>query len=158
MRTSTYRSVVYFGGLFGLLVAIFAAAEFFDAQLTKACSFSAYFSCGKIANSGLTTTLGIQDWQWGVAGFILILVVAALAEQRRRDARFTYLLLLVTTAGVALALYFLYVEVVEIGGLCPVCVASYVLGGVAWVGSIGLARKAYRRAHRAPDGGSEAVA
>src|SRR5580658_2040755 len=131
MRTRTYRSVVYFGAGLGLIAALFAAAEFYDTELTKACTFSAYWSCGRIANSGLTTTLGVQDWIWGVVGFVLILLFAALAERRRRDARMTYLLLLVTTVGVALSLYFLYVEVVQIGGLCPVCVSAYLLGWVA---------------------------
>jgi uncharacterized membrane protein len=74
-------------------------------------------------------------------------VVAAIAERRRKDARLSYLLLAVTSAGVALAAYFLYVEVVEIRGICPVCVTAYLFGVLAWVGSAGLARRAYRRDH-----------
>ncbi|MGA8276099.1 MAG: vitamin K epoxide reductase family protein [Thermoplasmata archaeon] len=154
MRTRTFRSLTYFGGGLGLITAIFAAAEFYDAQLAKACSFTNYWSCGKILSSNLTTTFGIQDWAWGVAGFVVILALAVLAERRPRDSRIPYLLLLITTAGVAISLYFLYVEVDLIGGLCPVCVVSYLLGGVAWVGAIGLAQRAYRRDHRTPDDAS----
>jgi uncharacterized membrane protein len=155
MRTRSFRALVYVGGGLGLIAATFAAGEFFDAQLTKACSVNGFFSCSLIAQSGKTSTLGIPDWIWGIAGFVVILALAVLAERRRKDSRMAYALLAVTTAGVALSLYLLYVELVEIGGLCPVCVTAYLLGGVAWVGSVGLAVRAYRRDHRAPE--TEAV-
>jgi uncharacterized membrane protein len=149
MRTRDLRSVVYLGGALGLMAALFAAAEFFSPGLTKICSFGQKVSCGAVANSGKTVTLGIPDWIWGIAGFVVILVLAILAERRPRDARVPYVLLLVTTAGVGLAVYLLYVEVVEIGAICPVCVTAYLFGVVAWAGAIGLARKGYLRARRA---------
>jgi uncharacterized membrane protein len=141
MRTRSVRSVVYLGAGLGLIVAIFAAAEFLDPGLTSVCSFNGFFSCGKVAQSGLTTTLGIPDWAWGVAGFIVILAVAALAEKRPGDSRLAYLLLAVTTVGVALSFYLLYVELVQINALCVVCASAYLLGGVAWVGAIALVRR-----------------
>jgi uncharacterized membrane protein len=154
MRTRSLRSLVYFGGGLGLIVALFAAAEFFDASLTKVCSFGQKFSCGSVDMSGNTTTFGVQDWIWGIAGFVAILAIAVVAERWPKDSRVAYLLLVVTSAGVALAFYLLYVEVVEIGSICPVCVTAYAMGGVAWVGAMGLARKGYRRAHRARDDGT----
>ena len=42
------------------------------------------------------------------------------------------------------------VELAEIGGLCPVCLTAYACGVAAWIGAIGLARRAYRRSHGAP--------
>jgi uncharacterized membrane protein len=159
MRTRTIRSLIYFAAGLGLIVAIFAAAEFFDTALTAVCSFSAFFSCGAVDGSGKTTTLGIQDWIWGIVGFLAILVVATLAEQNRRDIRWAYALLAVTSAGVALAMYLLYVELVEIGALCPVCVTAYSLGIVAWVGAILLVRKmAVRARTRAARTAAEAAA
>lgn len=152
MRARTYRTLVALGGLVGLLVAVFAAIEFYDASLSVVCTVNAFFSCALIAHSGKTTTLGIQDYFWGIAGFVAILVLAAVSERRRRDERVAYLLLLVTTAGVGLAAYFLYVELVVIGGLCPVCLLAYLCGGIAWVGALGLARRAYRRGGAAPGG------
>ncbi|MGA8664015.1 MAG: vitamin K epoxide reductase family protein [Thermoplasmata archaeon] len=150
MRTSTFRSLVALGGGLGLIISIFAALEFYDAQLSNLCTLNAFFSCALIAHSGKTTTLGIQDYYWGIFGFIAILVLAAWSERRRKDARLAYLLLLLTSAGLGLAAYFLYVELVEINGLCPVCLASYACGIFAWVGSYGIARKAYRRDHATP--------
>jgi uncharacterized membrane protein len=151
MRTRTFRSLVSLGGAIGLIASIYAALEVYYASLTAVCSVNKYVSCGAVASSGKTSTLGIPDAAWGIAGFVLILALAVLAERRRRDARVAYVLLLVTTAGVALAFYFLYVEVVVIGALCPVCVSAYLCGGVAWVGAIGLARRGYRREHAPPE-------
>jgi uncharacterized membrane protein len=141
MNTRSVRSVVYFAAGLGLIVAVFAAAEFYDASLQKICSFSSYFSCQLIDQSGLTSTLGIQDWVWGVGGFVVILVVAALAEQHPGDRPLAYALLGVTSLGVALSVYLLYVEVLEIHALCPVCATAYLLGGVAWLGAIELVRR-----------------
>jgi len=155
MRTRRLRELVYFGGGLGLIASVYAALEVVDASLSKACTFSAYFSCGKIAGSGKTTILGIPDWSLGIAGFILILIIGGLAEQYRRDPRVTYALLGVTSLGVALAAYLLSVELFQIGGLCPVCLTAYFFGVVAWAGAVGLARRAYRRAHRTSKEGPE---
>jgi uncharacterized membrane protein len=145
MRLRTYRSLLTLGAAFGLIAALFAGLEFYDLSLTAVCTVNAFFSCALIAESGKTTTLGVQDYLWGIGGFVAILLLAVAAERRRRDARLAYLVLGVTTAGVAFAAYFLYVELAEIGGLCPVCLTAYLCGVVAWIGALGLARHAYRR-------------
>src|SRR5271170_5717107 len=108
MRTRNVRSVIYLASGLGLIVSIFAAAEFYDAALQGLCTVNSYISCGKVASSGLTFTLDIPNYAWGIGGFVLILLVAGLAEQRAGDRRWTYALLGITTAGVALSLYLLY--------------------------------------------------
>jgi uncharacterized membrane protein len=140
MRLRTVRSVVYLGAGLGLIVALFAAAEFFDAALRSACSVTSFFSCQLVDQSGLTTTLGIPDYLWGIGGFVAILVAAALAEQRPADPRWAYALLGVTTLGVALSLYLLYVELALIHALCVVCASAYLLEGVTWIGAIAIVR------------------
>jgi uncharacterized membrane protein len=102
MRTRSWRSLVYFAAGLGLIVAIFAAAEYFDASLRSACSVNSFFSCTLIDQSNYTTTLGVPDYLWGIGGFVVILIAAALAEQRPRDLRRAYFLLGITTAGVTL--------------------------------------------------------
>ena len=144
MRTRTLRSVVYLGAGLGLIAALFAAAEVLDPGLASVCSVSSSISCSRVLTSGLTSTLGIPDFAWGIGGFVAILIAAGLAEQRPRDRVRAYGLLGLTTAGVALALYLLYVEVAEIHAICPVCVSAYLLGAVAWVGAIGLVRRQAR--------------
>jgi uncharacterized membrane protein len=142
MRTRSVRSVVYLGAGLGLIVAIFAAVEFFDASIRVACTVNSWVSCAAVDNSGLTSTLWVPDWLWGIGGFVVILIVASLAEQRPDDPRRAYALLAVTTGGVALSVYLLYVELALIHALCLVCVAAYLFGGVAWGGAIALVRRA----------------
>ena len=146
MRTRDIRSVIYFAGGLGLIVAIYTYLETVESSLQKYCTINSYVSCGAVANSGRTATLGIPDSFIGIGGFVLVLVVAAIAEQRCRDLLWPYLLLLLTTVGVAFSLYFLYVEIVEINALCPVCLTAWVFGWIAWGASIALVRKVRARA------------
>jgi len=142
VQARTLRSLVYLAAGIGLIVSLFAAAEFFNASLRAVCSVNAFLSCSAVDTSGRTSTLGIPDYLWGVGGFVLILIVAALAEQRPEDRRRAFALLALTTLGVALSLYFLYVEVALIHALCLVCVGAYVFGFIAWGGSVALALRA----------------
>jgi len=144
METRQLRSAVYLGALLGIVVSLFALAEFLDASLRGICSVNSFFSCATVDNSGRTTTFGIPDYLWGVGGFVVIFVVAALGERRPTDRRLADGLVLITTLGVALSIYFLYVELVLIDALCVVCAAAYLLGVVAWVGAIGIARNSRR--------------
>ncbi|HTP54494.1 MAG TPA: vitamin K epoxide reductase family protein [Thermoplasmata archaeon] len=142
MKTRDLRTLVGLSAGLGLVVALFAAAEFYDVSLQAVCSINAFFSCAAVDASGKTSTLGIPDYVWGVLGFVGILVVAAVSEARSVDDRWTYGLVALTTAGVALSVYLLYVELAEIHALCLVCASDYLLVGIAWLGAIALARRA----------------
>jgi uncharacterized membrane protein len=148
VKTRNWRSFVYLTAGLGLIVSIYAGLETVDAALRSSCSLTSYFSCGAVDSSGKTSTLGIPDAAIGIAGFILIIAVAALAERNSRDLRYLYVLLFFTTGGVAFASYFAYLEVAVIHALCPVCTAAYFFGIVTWVGSIGLTLKVRRRLER----------
>jgi len=141
MRTRSIRSVIYFAAGLGLITSIFTYVESLEASLQSLCTVNAFVSCSAVAHSGKTTLFGISDSFIGIGGFILILVVAAIAESRRREMLWPYLLLFLTTGGVALSFYFGYVELGEIHALCPVCLTAYVFGFIAWGGSIALVQK-----------------
>lgn len=141
MRTHTIRSLIYFSAGLGLIVSIFTYLEAVEASLQKLCTVNAFVSCQAVANSGKTTLFGISDSFIGIGGFVLIFAVAAIAESRRKELLWPYLLLFITTGGVALSFYFGYVELVEIQALCLVCLTAYIFGFVAWGGAILLARK-----------------
>ena len=145
MRTSSYRSLVVFTAGVGFIVSIFAALEFYEASLRGLCSINSFFSCSVVDQSGRTSTLGIPDYAWGLIGFLLILVVASVASARYRDLRWGYVLLGVTTAGVALSLYFLYVQLALIGAFCVVCATAYAFGWISWAGTVGLVRRTRAR-------------
>jgi uncharacterized membrane protein len=150
VKTRDLRTMTGLSAGLGLLVALFASAEFYDATLRAICTINSFFSCNLVDESGKTSTLWIPDYVWGIAGFVAILVVAGIAEQRSNDARWAYGLVALTTAGVGLSLYFLYVELAEIHALCLVCASDYLLGGVAWAGALALGLRAWRRGPDAP--------
>jgi uncharacterized membrane protein len=146
MRTRDLRSVIYFAAGLGLIVSIFTYVEAVEASLQSLCTVNAFVSCSAVANSGKTTLFGISDSFIGIGGFILIFIVAAVAESRRRELLWPYLLLFVTTGGVALSFYFGYVELVEINALCLVCLTAYIFGFLAWGATIALVRKVRAKA------------
>jgi uncharacterized membrane protein len=141
MDASRVRSVIVVAAILGLLVSIFAAVEFFQASLRSVCSINAFFSCSAVDQSGQTLTFGIQDYLWGIGGFVAILVLAGLSDRWPNERVPALLLALVTTAGVAFSLYFLYVELVVIHALCIVCFTAYLFGWIAWAGSLLVLRK-----------------
>jgi len=152
MRTRSIRSLIYFSGGLGLIVSIFTYLEALEASLQSLCTVNAFVSCAAVANSGKTTTFGISDSFIGIGGFVLILLVAGIAESRRRELLWPYLLLFLTTGGVALSFYFGYVELVEIRALCLVCLTAYVFGFIAWGGAILLVLKVRAKARpRTPE-------
>lgn len=142
VEARTLRSLIYLAAGIGLIISLFAAAEFFNASLRAVCSVNAFLSCSAVDTSGRTSTLGIPDYLWGIGGFVLIIVVAALAERQPGDRRRVYALLALTSLGVAVSLYFLYVELALIHALCIVCAGAYVFGFLAWGGSVALAVRA----------------
>ena len=146
MKAASVRSAIILAGLIGLLVSIFAAAEFYESSLRSVCSVNAFFSCSAVDASGKTSTLGIPDYLWGVGGFVVILIVAGLVDRRPKDTAPTYLLLLITTLGVAFSLYFLYVELAQINAFCIVCATAYAFGFIAWAGAISLTLRLRSRA------------
>lgn len=147
MEAARVRSAILLAGMLGLVVSIFAAAEFYEASLRSVCSINSFFSCAVVDQSGKTSTLGIPDYLWGIGGFVVILVLAGIVDRRPNDAGPIYLLALVTTLGVAFSLYFLYVELAQIGAFCVVCATAYLFGFVAWAGALALVR----RLRSAPD-------
>ncbi len=141
MRTRTLRSFVYFSAGVGLIVSIFAAVEYYEASLRQLCTFNSFFSCGAVDTSGHTLTLGIPDYLWGIGGFVLILLVAGIAESRPRWTVGPLLLAGVTGLGTALTLYFLWVQLAVIGAFCVICASAYVFGWLSFGGAVALLRR-----------------
>ncbi len=153
MKTETVRSVVFLAGGLGLLVALFATAEFFTASLRSVCSINQFFSCATVDRSGKTSTLGIPDYLWGVVGFLALLVVAGVAERSPKDVRPAYVLAGLSTAAVGLSGYFIYVQLAEVHALCIVCASAETLGGIVWLAALVLAVRTRRRRAGSTDRG-----
>ncbi len=140
MKPATLRTIIYLSAGIGLVLSVFAAIEIFNSSAQAICSFNPFISCSKVDNSGRTTTLGIADWIWGVAGFAGTLVLVAVGE-RTENRRVDWALLLWITIGVALSIYLAYVELAVIGALCIVCFGTYIVNFAAWLAAIGLVRR-----------------
>ncbi len=152
MRTRALRNLIFLAAGIGLIVAIFAALEYYEASLRSLCTINSFFSCSTVDTSNHTTTLGLPDYLWGIGGFVLILIVAGISESRPKDRRWAYALLGLTTVGVGLTLYFLYVQLALIGAFCVVCATSYAFGWLAWAGSLALVRRVVHRTSPGPPG------
>ncbi len=157
MRTRSIRELVYLAAGLGLIASVYAGLESVEAGLRSSCTVNAFFSCSAVDASGRTSTLGIPDAAIGIAGFLAILVVAALAERHRRDLRYHQGLLALTTGGVLFASYFAYVELAEIHALCPVCATAYAFGVLAWAGAIWLTLRVSRKGAAPSDAGARAA-
>jgi uncharacterized membrane protein len=138
VKTRSLWTFTYLMAGIGLLASIYAGLETLDTGLRNSCSFNGFFSCAAVDASGRTTTLGIPDAAIGIAGFLAILALVALAERHTGDRRYFTALVGVTTVGVAVAGYFAYIELDLIHALCPVCLTAYIFGGLAWIGAIAL--------------------
>lgn len=148
MRSETLHAILPLVIVAGLAFSLYATAETLDPALRAACSVSPFFSCQKVDQSNHTTTLGIPDFAWGVAGFI---VLFALDVQVYRLGRGRWLdaLTLVSAAGLALSVYLAYVELGEIHAFCLVCFASYVANAAVLVTALMLRRPSSGSGHSA---------
>src|SRR5579863_7892385 len=124
MRAETAYSLIIVLLLAGLAFSVYAWYESVNTAAQGVCSINSYVSCGKIDNSGHTTTLGIPDWAIGVAGYVVMIALGILAY---RTYKRQYLLALTAVSGLGLATsaYFAYLELVVIQGICPICLGAY---------------------------------
>jgi len=141
VRTRNLRSFIYASGGLGLIFSLFTALEVYEASLRSLCTYNSFFSCGAVDSSGHTTTFGVPDSLIGILGFIVILMIAGIAESRSAQRFWPYLLVLVTVLGTAASLYFLYVQLAIIGAFCVICGSAYVFGWLSCGGAIALARR-----------------
>ncbi|HEY6238413.1 MAG TPA: vitamin K epoxide reductase family protein [Thermoplasmata archaeon] len=155
MRAETTHAVILLAIVAGLGFALFAAYETVFPAAEGFCSVSPFFSCAAVDQSSHTTTLGVQDWAWGIAGFALLL---ALDVPLYRTWKRSWLvaLTLASLAGALFSVYLAYVELGIIGALCPVCLGAYLCNAVVLGFALVLVRKARGSKDRAPPTDAEA--
>jgi uncharacterized membrane protein len=155
MRAETAYALVIVILLAGLAFSIYAWAETAFPALQSTCSWSSFISCGKIDNSGHTTTAGIPDWAIGIVGYLAMLALAFLAYSTYKRP---HLLGLTTVSGLGVALsgYYAYLELVVIQGLCPICLGAYLCNLGAFVLMVYLVRLTADRHDPVPAAGPDA--
>ncbi len=133
-----HRLLLFFIVL-GIGISSFAALEVVDPALQKGCTINPLFSCQAVDESGRTTVGPVPDWSIGLGGFVALLLVD-LPLIRSYDERYLKAILGLSLIGVVASVYFTYVEVFEIGAICPVCLSAY----LANVGVLAVALLLYR--------------
>ncbi|MCI4321875.1 MAG: hypothetical protein L3K05_06180 [Thermoplasmata archaeon] len=139
MRAESAHAALLVVIIVGLGLAVFSAVESLDPWFQGACYVNKVISCGAVDSSGHTTTLHVQDYTIGIAGFLLLLVVDI---PLYRTWRLDLLRALVglSALGLAVGAYFAYVELAIIHALCPVCFSTYVADAAVLVLSFYLLR------------------
>lgn len=136
MRSETLHALLPLAIVAGLGFSLFAAAETLDPALQGICSVSPFLSCAKVDQSGHTLTLGVQDYLWGIGGFVLLFILDVQVYRLGRG-RWLDALMLVAAAGLVLSVYLASIELFVIHAFCLVCFASYLANGVtlllAWL-------------------------
>jgi uncharacterized membrane protein len=154
MKAETVHQLLLMGILVGLAFALFAGYETTHPALQKVCSPGGYISCSKIDNSGHTTTLGIQDYIWGIGGFVALLLVD-IPLYRTWKREWLQVVFALSGLGALLSIYFAYLELAVIQGLCIICLGAYlsnvvVFACAAYLMRLGSSeRRAAREAARA---------
>jgi uncharacterized membrane protein len=128
MKAETVHQMLLMGILVGLAFALYSGYETTHPAVQGTCQINSYVSCAKIANSGHTTTLGIQDYLWGIGGFVALLLVD-IPLYRTWKPEWLLTLCALSGLGVIFSLYLAYLELVVIQGLCLICLSAYLSNG-----------------------------
>lgn len=99
----------------GIFLALFLLWERYFKPSFQPCNINATINCDAVISGPLADTLGIPTALIGMTGYIVILFAAIKKN--------TKLLLGTAAFGLAFCLYLLYMEVVVLKVLCPVCLA-----------------------------------
>jgi uncharacterized membrane protein len=124
MRSETLHAILPLAIVAGLAFSVFAAVESLDPALQGVCSINPFVSCHKVDVSNYTTTLGIPDYDLGIAGFV-VLFALDIQVYRLGRGRWLDALTVVSAIGLGFSVYWGYIELVKIGALCLVCFGAY---------------------------------
>lgn len=126
--------------LTGLALSAYLTAEHYTSASLLACPESATINCAKVTTSPWSRIAGIPVAVLGLAYFVGMTVLTLPALWRRPVLR--PLRLIAATAGVAMVIYLIYVELFKVNAICLWCtgvhictVALFATVLWAWAGS-----------------------
>ncbi|HUI38513.1 MAG TPA: vitamin K epoxide reductase family protein, partial [Thermoplasmata archaeon] len=108
----TLHAVILFALFVGLLFSAWSGYESLTGS-TGSCTLNAFVSCGAVRNSGHTSAYGVPFWAAGVGGFIAMIAVDIPLYVTWRPV-FLYALTGLSALGLAISLYFVYLELAVI--------------------------------------------
>lgn len=154
MDARTLHALIPIAIVGGLLFSGYAWYESTHPSAQGSCSVNGYVSCAKVDNSAHTTTFGISDYWFGIAGFLALLVVDVPLARTYKPS-WLYALFGLSTIGVVVAVYFAYVELAVINALCLICTGAYLSNAIVWFLALGLV---WQHRHADPDDDGSAPA
>jgi uncharacterized membrane protein len=108
----------------GIAVSSVSLAQHYGTSKTSFCDFGESFNCDIVNRSEYSTIAGVPVAMIGMLGYALLLAFATLY---RRKAETPGILLLMSSVGLAFALYLTYVEKFILGVWCILCLSSLAL-------------------------------
>lgn len=116
------------GAALGLLASFVLSVEAVilarDANAVLSCSISAIINCATVANHWSATVFGMPNSFFGMMAMPVVLTIAvALVAGVKFPRWFLYCTQAGVMAGFAAAVWMLYMSMVQIGVLCPWCLA-----------------------------------
>ena len=108
----------------GIAVSSVSLAQHYSTSKTSFCDFGESFNCDIVNRSEYSTIAGVPVALIGILGYALLLAFATLY---RRKAETPGILLLMSSVGLAFALYLTYVEKFILVVWCILCLSSLAL-------------------------------
>lgn len=105
----------------GVLLSVVSLQRHYARSATAYCDFGERFSCDIVNRSEYSSVAGIPVAGIGVAGYVVLLILAAFYREREE----TPLRLLITASvGLAFASYLTYIEAYVLATWCILCLGS----------------------------------
>ena len=113
--------VIAFLAIAGLIISAVSLQRHYAKSASQFCDIGEKFNCDIVNRSEYSTLMGIPVAGIGVAGYVLLLVLATAYRNRIETPT---RLLLASSAGLAFALYLTYVEGSILDTWCILCLSS----------------------------------
>lgn len=105
----------------GMAVSSFSLYHHYQRSKTSYCDFGETFNCDIVNRSEYSAIMGIPVAGIGIAGYLIIFLLATVYRDRRETA---LVLFLGALAGLGFALYLTYIEGFVLHAWCIVCLSS----------------------------------
>lgn len=113
--------------LFGIVLAVYLLWEQLAPTPFQPCNINATVNCDAVIKGPVAYTLGIRTPLYGLTGFIIMLIASY--QQWRK------VIWGVATFGVLFCVRLMFIEIVQLQVLCPVCVMCQLVMLAVWVKS-----------------------
>lgn len=127
--------------LAGAIDSGYALSQHYATANASSCDVNETISCTAVNQSEYSEVAGIPVAAVGIAGYVMLGVLAGVALVKPQKARLMFLLLaLVSLGGFSVAICLTYIELFILKAVCPLCVISQglilAIMVLAWAGAL----------------------